>query len=168
MLLSLTAKLLHVVILKKPLSLFMAENNSESVDVDPPFQHSHTWNGYLLTGSCCSRGRVSFCCWTWTLECLKLKRRRVFFLGYAFGYGHKTTGATYGPSVAEVSSALSRRAKKCAQKNRQKKILNFESKIIIPTLYCVRNVNISLHCKFRSGAWRHRADFHDSLVTFED
>ena len=32
----------------------------------------------------------------------------------------------------------------------------------------VRNVNISLHCKFRSGAWRHRADFQDSLMTFEN
>ena len=40
--------------LKRPLNLFMAENNSESVDVDPPppLQHRHTWNGYLLTGSC--------------------------------------------------------------------------------------------------------------------
>ena len=61
MLLSLTAKLLHVVILKRLLNLFMAENNSESIGVDPPpLQHRHTWNGYLFTGSCCSRGRVPF------------------------------------------------------------------------------------------------------------
>ena len=38
MLLSLTAKLLHVVMLKRPL-LFLAENKSQSVDVDP---HSNT------------------------------------------------------------------------------------------------------------------------------
>ena len=44
----------------------------------------------------------------------------------------------------------------------------YQSKIIIPTLYKVRNVNISLHCKFRSGAWRHRAGFQESLVTFEN
>ena len=31
----------------------MAENNSENVDVDTPLQHTHIWNGYLLTGSCC-------------------------------------------------------------------------------------------------------------------
>ena len=39
MLLSITANLLHVVMLKRPLNLLMAENNSESVDVDP---HSNT------------------------------------------------------------------------------------------------------------------------------
>ena len=31
----------------------MAENNSENIDVDTPLQHTHIWNGYLLTGSCC-------------------------------------------------------------------------------------------------------------------
>ena len=31
----------------------MADNNSENVDVDTPLQHTHIWNGYLLTGSCC-------------------------------------------------------------------------------------------------------------------
>ena len=52
--------------------------------------------------------------------------------------------------------------KKTAQNN------TYKSKIIIPTLYKVRNVNISLHCKFRSGVWRNRADFQDSLVTFDN
>ena len=47
----------------------------------------------------------------------------VFFSGYTFGYGPKPTGATYIPSVAEVSSALSRRAKKIAQKNCKKQYL---------------------------------------------
>ena len=44
----------------------------------------------------------------------------------------------------------------------------YKSKIIIPTLYKVRHVNISLHCKFRSRAWRPRADLPDSLVRFEN
>ena len=26
----------------------------------PPHSNTDTWNGYLLTGSCCSRGRVPF------------------------------------------------------------------------------------------------------------
>ena len=30
------SKLLHIVMLKRPVNLFMAENNSESIDVDPP------------------------------------------------------------------------------------------------------------------------------------
>ena len=127
MLLSLTAKLLHVVMLKRPLNLFMVENNSESVDVDPPLQHRDTWNGYLF-----ARAR---CCWTWTLECLKLKRRCIFFSGYAFGYGPKTTGAIYGPSVAEVVRILV-----AGQKNLRKQTAKnntYKSKIRIPTLYCV-------------------------------
>ena len=33
------SKLLHVVMLKRAVNVFMAENNSESVDVDPPLQH---------------------------------------------------------------------------------------------------------------------------------
>ena len=56
----------------------------------------------------------------------------VFFSGYAFGYGPKPTGATYIPSVAEVSSALSRRANKFAQKNGKNN--TYKSTFIIPTL----------------------------------
>ena len=51
----------------------------------------------------------------------------VFFSGYAFGYGTKTTGATYIPSVAEVSSALSRRGKTFVQKNGKKQYLSIEN-----------------------------------------
>ena len=47
----------------------------------------------------------------------------VIFSGYAFGYGPNPTGATYIPSVAEVSSALSRRAKQFAQNNGKKQYL---------------------------------------------
>ena len=86
MLLSLTAKLLHVVILKRLLNLFMAENNSESVGVDPPPPpHSNTDTPGMVTFLAAAAVRagecLSFCCWTWTLECLKLKRRpvRLFF-----------------------------------------------------------------------------------------
>ena len=60
MLLSLTAKLLHVVMLKMPLNLFMAENNSESVDVDP---HSYTDTPGTVT-----------CLPVAAVECLKSKR----------------------------------------------------------------------------------------------
>ena len=157
MLVSLTAKLLHAVMLKRPLNLCMAENNSESVDVDPPLQHRHTWNGYLLTGSCCSRGRVSFYCWTWILECL--------FSGYAFGYGPKTTGATNCQWLRLVRLLA---AGQTNLRNKTAKNNTYKSKIIIPTLYKARNVNISLHCKFRSGVWRHHAAFQDSLMTFEN
>ena len=125
MLLSLTAKLLHVVMLKRPLSLFMAENNSESVDVDPPLQHSHTWNGYLLTGSCCSRGRVSFCCWTWTLECLKLKRRRI-----------KPLAPHTDRQWLRLLRLLAAGQKNVRKKTGKKQYLTYESKIIIPTLLC--------------------------------
>ena len=46
------SKLLHVVMLKRPVNLCMADNNSVSVDVDPTLLRRHTWNGYyLLTGS---------------------------------------------------------------------------------------------------------------------
>ena len=83
MLLSLTAKLLHVM-LKRRLNLFTAENNSESVDV---LTHSNTGTPGTVT-----------CLPVAAVECLKLERepknglfglrRRVFFSGYAFGYGH--------------------------------------------------------------------------------
>ena len=80
MLLSITANLLHVVMLKRPLNLLMAENNSESVDVDP---HSNT---DTTTVTCLPVGVVA---------AVRAGALRVFFSGYAFGYGPKTTGATY-------------------------------------------------------------------------
>ena len=87
MLLSLTAKLLHVVILQSHLIYLWLIIIQKALMLTPPLQHRHTWNGYLLTGRCCSRGRVPF-------VLLLSKRRRVFFSGYTFGYGPKTTGAT--------------------------------------------------------------------------
>ena len=36
------------------------------------------------------------------------------------------------------------------------------------TLYCWCKVDSCLHCKFRNGAWRTRAAFQDSALTFED
>ena len=51
---------------------------------------------------------------------------------------------------------------------KDKKNNTYKSKIIIPTLYCCRNVNGCFHCKFRNGAWRPRADCRDSVVTFEN
>ena len=59
MLLSLTAKLLHVM-LKRQLNLFTAENNSESVDV---LTHSNTGTPGTVT-----------CLPVAAVECLKLKR----------------------------------------------------------------------------------------------
>ena len=38
----------------------------------------------------------------------------------------------------------------------------------IPTLYCLRQVDSCLHCKFRNGAWRPRAAFQDSESPKED
>ena len=58
-LLSLTAKLLHVM-LKRRLNLFTAENNSESVDV---LTHSNTGTPGMVT-----------CLPVAAVECLKLKR----------------------------------------------------------------------------------------------
>ena len=70
MLLLLTAKLLHVVMLKRPHNLFMAENNSESVDVDP---HSNTDTPGTVTCLPVAASVVLLL----DLECLKLNR--VFF-----------------------------------------------------------------------------------------
>ena len=80
------AKLLHVVMIKRPLNLFMAENYSESVDVDP---HPNTDTPGTVTCLPVAASVVLLL----DLECLKLKRVS-FFLGYAFGYGPKATGAT--------------------------------------------------------------------------
>ena len=44
----------------------------------------------------------------------------------------------------------------------------YRSKIKIPTFYCWCKVDSCLHCKFRNGAWRTRAAFQDSVLTFED
>ena len=44
----------------------------------------------------------------------------------------------------------------------------YGSKIKIPTLYCLRQVDSCLHCKFRNGAWRPRAAFQDSESPNED
>ena len=38
----------------------------------------------------------------------------------------------------------------------------------MPTLYCLRQVDNCLHCKFRNGAWRPRAAFQDSEFPNED
>ena len=60
------AKLLHVVVLKRPLNLYMAENNSESVDVDPPPTPTQTHLERVPVAAVRSgwawgvRGRVSF------------------------------------------------------------------------------------------------------------
>ena len=51
----------YVVMLKRQLNLFMAENNSESIDVDPP--HSNTGTPGTVT-----------CLPVAAVECLKLKR----------------------------------------------------------------------------------------------
>ena len=73
MILSLTAKLLHVVMLKRPLNLFMAENNSESVDVDPP-PHSNTDTPGTVTCLPVAASVVLLL----DLDCLKLKRASLF------------------------------------------------------------------------------------------
>ena len=114
MLLSLTAKLLHVVMLKRPHNLFMAENNSESVDVAPP-PHSNTDTPGTVTCLPVAASVVLLL----DLECLKLKRAS-FFRGTHLVTDLKPLAP---PTVAEVSSALSRRAKKCAHKNGKKQYL---------------------------------------------
>ena len=126
------------------------------MNVDPPFQHRHTWNGCLLTGSCCSLGSRGQCRSAVGLGVFEIERRRVFFSGYTFGYGHKTTGAT-------LRTVRQKKLRKKTAKNN-----TYKSKIRIPTLYKVGNVNISLHCRFRSGAWHPRADVPDCLVRFEN
>ena len=91
----------------------MAENNPESVDVDPPpLQHRHTWNGYryLLT----ARGRVSFCSEPWIMHYV-IHFGVSFFRGTHLVTDLKQLAPPYRPSVAEVSSVLSRRAKKFTQ-----------------------------------------------------
>ena len=159
MLVSLTAKLLHVVMLKKPLNLFMAENNSESVDVDPP--HSNTVTPGTVT--CLPVAAVRAGEWR---SAVGLGLWSVIFRGT-----HLVTDLKpLAPPTARQSLRLVRLLA-AGQKNVRKQTAKnntYKSKIIFPTLYKVRNVNISLHCKFRSGAWRHRADFQDSLVTFEN
>ena len=50
----------------------------------------------------------------------------------------------------------------CAKNN------TYRSKIKIPTLYCLRQADSCLHCKFRNGAWRPRAAFQDSEFPNED
>ena len=66
----------------------------------------------------------------------------------------------------QVSSAFSRRSKKLLKKTAKNN--TFRSKIKIPTLYCLRQVDSCLHCKFRNGAWRPRAAFQDSEFPNED
>ena len=44
----------------------------------------------------------------------------------------------------------------------------YGSKIKMSTLYCLRQVDSCLHCKFRNGAWRPRAAFQDSEFPNED
>ena len=89
-----------------------------------------------------------------------------FFSGYAFGYGPKTTGATYRPSVHWLVRLLATGQKKMGKQRAKNN--TYKSKIKIPTLYCCRKVDSCLHCKFRNGAWRPRAAFHDSVLRFED
>ena len=74
MLLSLTPKRLHGVTLKRPLNLFMARIIQKTLMLTP---HSNTDTlgtaTCLPVAGCAARARAS------VLECLKMKRRRVFF-----------------------------------------------------------------------------------------
>ena len=88
------------------------------------------------------------------------------FSGYAFAYGPKTTGATYGPSVNWLVRLLAAGQKKLGKQRAKNN--TYKSKIKIPTLCCCRKVDSCLHCKFRNGAFRRRAAFHDSVLRFED
>ena len=78
---------------KRPLNLFMAENNSESVDVDPP-PHSNTDTPGTVTGTClpvaehCSRARASVVLLRAMDNALRHSLWSVFFSGYAFGHSH--------------------------------------------------------------------------------
>ena len=118
MLLSLTAKLLHVVILQSNLIyLWLRIIQKALMLTPPPLQHRHTWNGYLLTDRCCSRGRVPF-------VLLLSKRRRVFFFrGTHLVTDLKPLAPPTECTVVEVSSAVSRRSKQFAKKNSKKQCL---------------------------------------------
>ena len=125
---SLPTVTLHVVMLKRQLNLFMAENNSESVDVDP---HSNTDTPGTVTGTClpvaehCSRARASVV----LLRAMDNAPRTAFTVEcHFFGVrilvtDLKPLAPPYRPSVAEVSSVLSRREKQFAQKNGKKQYL---------------------------------------------
>ena len=87
------------------------------------------------------------------------------------------SGATSGSAVAAHNFFGVRKSLRlvrllaAGQNNLRKKTAKnntYQSKFSILALYCVRNVDTYLHCKFRSGAWRPRADFPDSLVRFEN
>ena len=103
----------------------MAENNSESVDVDPP-PHSNTDTPGTVTcltvAAVHARGRVSFCSEPWIMHYI-IHFGVSFFRGTHLVTDLKPLALPYIPSVSEVCSVLSRRAKIFAQKKRQKTIL---------------------------------------------
>ena len=121
----------------------MAENNSESVDVDPP-PHSNTDTPGTVTclpvAAVHARGRVSFCSEPWIMHYV-IHFGVSFFRGTHLVTDLKPLAPPYRPSVSEVCSVLSRRAKYL----RKKKAKNtYKSKIIIPTLFIRSGTSISL------------------------
>ena len=96
----------------------------------PPLQHRHTWNGYLLTGRCCSRGRVPFV------------SGASFFRGTYLVTDLKPLAPPTECTVVEVSSALSRRSKKFAKKNQQKTMLINRNLKCQPYIVDVRSIAV--------------------------
>ena len=162
MLLSLTAKRLHVVMLKRPLNLFMAIIIQKALMLTPHYNTDTVGTATCLPVAGCAppaRGRVSWSVWKWSAGAS-------FFRGTHLVTDLKPLAPPTERQWIRLVRLLAAGKKKLTKKSATKP--TYKSKIKIPSLYCCRKVDSCLQCKFRNGAWRPRAAFRDSVVTFEN